>query len=46
MKAALTEFAAKGFGGARTDAIARRASVDEWMIYYCVRAVRRDRHGY
>src|ERR1700756_1445589 len=35
MKAALTEFAAKGFAGARTDAIARRAGVDERMIYYC-----------
>src|ERR1700757_3165189 len=35
MKAALTEFAAKGFAGARTDAIARRADVDERMIYYC-----------
>src|SRR5258708_1798726 len=35
MKAALTEFAAKGFAGARTDAIARKAGVDERMIYYC-----------
>ena len=35
MKAALTEFAAKGFAGATTDAIARRAGVDERMIYYC-----------
>src|SRR5260370_38208250 len=35
MKAALTEFAAKRFAGARTDAIARRAEVDERMIYYC-----------
>ena len=35
LKAALTEFAAKGLAGARTDAIARRAGVDERMIYYC-----------
>ena len=35
LKAALAEFAAKGFAGARTDAIARKAGVDERMIYYC-----------
>jgi TetR/AcrR family transcriptional regulator len=35
MKVGLTEFAAKGLAGARTDAIARRAAVDEWMICYC-----------
>jgi|SRR6266851_4398181 len=35
MTAALTEFAAKGLAGARTDAIARRAGVNERMIFYC-----------
>src|SRR5258708_3128966 len=35
MKAALTEFAAKGFAGARTDAIARTPGVDDPLIYYC-----------
>ncbi|HXW84835.1 MAG TPA: TetR/AcrR family transcriptional regulator [Candidatus Binataceae bacterium] len=34
-RAALAEFAAKGFAGARTDAIARRARVNEGMIFYC-----------
>jgi TetR/AcrR family transcriptional regulator len=29
------EFAAHGFAGARTDAIARRARVNERMIFYC-----------
>jgi TetR/AcrR family transcriptional regulator len=33
--AAQKEFAANGFAGARTDAIARRASVNERMIFYC-----------
>src|SRR5437588_3897234 len=35
MAAALAEFAAKGLAGARTDAIARRAGVNERMIFYC-----------
>jgi AcrR family transcriptional regulator len=35
MEAALAEFAAKGLAGARTDAIARRAGVNERMIFYC-----------
>jgi TetR/AcrR family transcriptional regulator len=35
MAAAQKEFAAKGFAGARTDAIARRARVNERMIFYC-----------
>ena len=35
MAAALKEFAANGFAGARTDAIARRAHVNERMIFYC-----------
>ena len=33
--AAQKEFAANGFAGARTDAIARRASINERMIFYC-----------
>ncbi|MBV8772216.1 MAG: TetR/AcrR family transcriptional regulator [Deltaproteobacteria bacterium] len=33
--AASMEFARKGFAGARTDAIARRAGVNERMIFYC-----------
>jgi TetR/AcrR family transcriptional regulator len=33
--AASAEFARKGFAGARTDAIARRAGVNERMIFYC-----------
>ncbi len=33
--AAEKEFAANGFAGARTDAIARRASINERMIFYC-----------
>jgi TetR/AcrR family transcriptional regulator len=33
--AASAEFARKGFDGARTDAIARRAGVNERMIFYC-----------
>lgn len=36
MRAALAEFAAKGFAGARTEAIARRARVNKRMLYYCV----------
>jgi TetR/AcrR family transcriptional regulator len=35
MVAAQREFAASGFAGARTDAIARRARVNERMIFYC-----------
>lgn len=35
MKAALVEFAAKGFAGARTDAIARRARVNKRMLFHC-----------
>ena len=35
MAAAQKEFAAHGFAGARTDAIARRAHVNERMIFYC-----------
>lgn len=35
MAAALKEFAAHGFAGARTDAIANRAHVNERMIFYC-----------
>ena len=35
MAAAQKEFAANGFAGARTDAIARRAHVNERMIFYC-----------
>jgi AcrR family transcriptional regulator len=35
MAAAQKEFSARGFAGARTDAIARRARVNERMIFYC-----------
>ena len=35
MAAAQKEFAGHGFAGARTDAIARRARVNERMIFYC-----------
>src|SRR5271154_4363120 len=35
LAAALAEFAAKGFAGARVDAIARRARVNKRMLYYC-----------
>jgi len=35
MAAAEKEFAASGYAGARTDAIARRAHVNERMIFYC-----------
>lgn len=35
LEAALAEFSAKGMAGARTDAIARRARVNEGMIFYC-----------
>src|SRR6202047_553984 len=35
MAAAKKEFAASGFAGTRTDAIARRARVNERMIFYC-----------
>jgi TetR/AcrR family transcriptional regulator len=35
LAAALAEFVARGFHGARTKAIARRAGVHEWMVFYC-----------
>jgi TetR/AcrR family transcriptional regulator len=35
LAAAQKEFAAHGFAGARTDAIARRARLNERMIFYC-----------
>jgi TetR/AcrR family transcriptional regulator len=35
MAAAQKEFATSGFAGTRTDAIARRARVNERMIFYC-----------
>jgi TetR/AcrR family transcriptional regulator len=35
MRAAQKEFAASGFSGTRTDAIARRARVNQRMIFYC-----------
>jgi TetR/AcrR family transcriptional regulator len=35
LAAALTEFSARGFAGARVDAIARRARVNKRMLYYC-----------
>jgi AcrR family transcriptional regulator len=35
MAAALTEFSARGLAGARTGAIARRAGVNQRMIFYC-----------
>ena len=35
MAAAEKEFATSGYAGARTDAIARRARVNERMIFYC-----------
>jgi|SRR5579875_2978946 len=35
LAAALAEFVARGFAGARTKAIARRAGVHEWMVFYC-----------
>lgn len=34
LEAALTEFAAKGFAGARVDAIARRAGTNKRMLYH------------
>ena len=34
LEAALTEFAAKGFAGARVDAIARRAGANKRMLYH------------
>src|SRR5579859_5771452 len=34
LSAALKEFAAKGFAGARVDAIARRASINKRMLYH------------
>src|SRR5258708_32139769 len=35
LAAALAEFSARGFAGARVDAIARRARVNKRMLYYC-----------
>ena len=35
LAAALGEFSAKGFAGARVDTIARRARVNKRMLYYC-----------
>jgi TetR/AcrR family transcriptional regulator len=40
LAAALTEFVAHGFYGARTKAIARRAGVHEWMVFYCFKSKR------
>jgi AcrR family transcriptional regulator len=40
LAAALTEFVAHGFHGARTKAIARRAGVHEWMVFYCFESKR------
>jgi AcrR family transcriptional regulator len=40
LAAALTEFVARGFDGARTKAIARRAGVHEWMVFYCFKSKR------
>src|SRR6204780_4599603 len=34
LSAALKEFAAKGFAGARVDAIARRAAINKRMLYH------------
>jgi TetR/AcrR family transcriptional regulator len=38
LAAAGSEFAGKGLAGARTGAIARRAGVDEKMIFYCFKS--------
>jgi TetR/AcrR family transcriptional regulator len=35
LAAALHEFVDRGFAGARTRAIAKRAGVHEWMVFYC-----------
>jgi len=35
LNAALQEFAAWGFSGARTRAIGRRAAINEQMIFHC-----------
>ncbi len=40
LAAALSEFVAKGFDGARTRGIARRAGVHEWMVFYCFKSKR------
>jgi TetR/AcrR family transcriptional regulator len=40
LAAALSEFVARGFDGARTKAIARRAGVHEWMGFYCFKSKR------
>ncbi|HEV3111591.1 MAG TPA: TetR family transcriptional regulator [Candidatus Binataceae bacterium] len=40
LAAALSEFVARGFDGSRTKAIARRARVHEWMVFYCFKSKR------
>jgi TetR/AcrR family transcriptional regulator len=40
LAAALSEFVARGFYGARTRAIAQRARVHEWMVFYCFKSKR------
>ncbi|HKD66270.1 MAG TPA: helix-turn-helix domain-containing protein [Candidatus Binataceae bacterium] len=40
LAAALSEFVARGFDGTRTKAIARRAGVHEWMVFYCFKSKR------
>jgi TetR/AcrR family transcriptional regulator len=40
LAAALSEFVGRGFDGARTKAIARRARVHEWMVFYCFKSKR------
>lgn len=40
LAAASVEFVAHGFDGARTRAIARRAGVHEWMVFYCFKSKR------
>src|SRR5215471_13669500 len=40
LAAALAEFVARGFYGARTKTIARRAQVHEWMVFYCFESKR------
>jgi AcrR family transcriptional regulator len=40
LAAALAEFVARGFYGARTKSIARRAGVHEWMVFYCFQSKR------
>jgi TetR/AcrR family transcriptional regulator len=40
LEAALAEFVARGLDGARTKAIATRAGVHEWMVFYCFKSKR------